>query len=249
MDSAPALLLDEIYSDVIQISKKLKQLIEKAGLDNAFELPKVEYYTLDAEFNRQEELYILELKKDKQKIMKKDNKQEPYQVYMQQYQNVVPGKSTSNLIIKNSQHTKTTEPSGPKSENYFNLASPEASNYEDDSVAPIKGRGGGHDLFTHHQGILVIGDNGDFSQETIKGKIMKKSDSRYIDLEDPGYTHKGGAESVVFTPTSTQARSLCADENNGKDLANDFMKTDLQHQFIFDEPSGQKKKNINGKAF
>lgn len=258
MDSTPALLLDEIYSDFIQISKKLKQLIDKAGLENAFELPKVDYYTFDADFNRQEELYILELKKDKQKTVKKD-KQEPYQIYMQQYQNFVPGKNNSKLNTKSSQHTKTTEPNGPKSQEYFNLASPEASNYEDDSVAPINKA---KEDYSNHQGILVIGENGDFTQQqTIKGK-MRKSDSQYMDLEDPGYhmgdkkkdlklncdfSYKGGSESVVFTPTSTQARSLVADENTGKDLASEFMKTDLQHQFLFDDPSVQNQKNINGR--
>lgn len=57
-------MLDELYSDTIHNSRKLKTFLEQVHLPNHLYVPPVKYFNFDAEFNRREELFILDLKKN-----------------------------------------------------------------------------------------------------------------------------------------------------------------------------------------
>jgi len=63
-------MLDELYSDTIQITKKLESFLNNLQI-RAKEIKKtIRYFVFDSDFNKREELYILNLKKSDSKTSK-----------------------------------------------------------------------------------------------------------------------------------------------------------------------------------
>ena len=77
------MLIDELYSDTIQITKKLKTFIENLSFHVQQQLPKISYYALDPEFNQKEELYIISIKKGRSQT---EDEEPEYMEYMNEYQ-------------------------------------------------------------------------------------------------------------------------------------------------------------------
>ena len=75
--------MDELYSDTIQITKKLKTFIENLSFHVQEQLPKISYYALDPEFNQKEELYIVSLKKGRSQT---EDGEPEYMEYMNEHQ-------------------------------------------------------------------------------------------------------------------------------------------------------------------
>ena len=63
-------MLDELYSETIQITKKFEPLIEDLKNKLNINLPFTNYFVFDAEFNKKEELYMLKIRDLKPKIEK-----------------------------------------------------------------------------------------------------------------------------------------------------------------------------------
>lgn len=149
-----ALLLDELYSDTIQVTQKLKHLVEKNTLIPAYQIPTINYFTFNSEFNRQEELYILEVRKAK--AQKGHGKPEPFESYKAQYQALNPGKRLYKLNTKADHLTKIEM--NQRDKDYFNLVSPDPSHLEEDFDGPSHRADGGELLPTHHGMVLAETD-------------------------------------------------------------------------------------------
>lgn len=221
------MLLDQLYSDTIQITNKLQSLVSKLSYDKANQIPKIHYFTFNLDFNKQEELFILELRKSRAQQGIED-KNESYYGYMQQYQTLNPGRKLFKLNTKVSQLTKISESEAPRTnKNYFNLQSPEPSQFEeaeDDSYSPMKlneimnGGGGGDDDDDDDSKNNILGmvDNevaGRDVTRTLQMELVSPK-SKLFPVEDQGktgfrirldnqeYQPRVGAESVIFTPTA-----------------------------------------------
>ena len=59
-----ALMLDELYSDTVHNTRKLKSFLEGLQIPSHLYVPPVKYFNFDPEFNRKEELFVLDLKKN-----------------------------------------------------------------------------------------------------------------------------------------------------------------------------------------
>jgi len=86
LDKDIALLIDELYSDTLQITRKIKTFIDKLNLKDNFSF---EYFVLDHEFNQKEELYITSLKNSSSIQNQSDS---IYLEEKQMYQNFKVGK-------------------------------------------------------------------------------------------------------------------------------------------------------------
>lgn len=220
LESGRALLLDELYSDTIQLTNKLKQLIDKAGLKGTNSIPIVHYFTFEAEFNKQEELYMLEIKKNKPKTDDYDSNI-PYKVYLMQYQTLDLGKKKYKLNSGVGQLTRVAETARDakgKPKNYFNL--------DDDSFSPIKmdddqikykPNSDQNDLLPKELGSpyqevnplqLEIQLSRNKSGDRVESPhyYLKKEKKTELMLDyDPELGQSGNkkAESIIFSPTST----------------------------------------------
>lgn len=87
-----ALLVDELYSDMIQVTKKIVKFSEVLSQDIADQLPPFEYFLFDPEFNRAEERYILTVKKSHSVQQDQQGEIEDYLVYLHKYQTFKAGK-------------------------------------------------------------------------------------------------------------------------------------------------------------
>ncbi len=72
-------LLDELYSETIVVTRKMRTLV--VSIEDGEEAPQPELYQLQPDFNKKEELFVLSVTA-KYKIEK------PYLAYMKQYQTV-----------------------------------------------------------------------------------------------------------------------------------------------------------------
>jgi len=86
-----AILLDELYSEVVTQTKKLKVLLKKATIP-ADQGVLFEMFVFDPEFNKKEELYIVDLKKNSS-----NNSFKPYAAYLHEYQTVTSRHQNSDI--------------------------------------------------------------------------------------------------------------------------------------------------------
>jgi len=232
-----ALLLDELYSDIIQVTQKLKQLVSKSTLVPSHELPRINYFSFDADFNKQEELYILELKKAK--AQQGYSKPEPYEAYKTRYQTLNPGKRLYKLNTKVDHLTKIEL--NPRDKDYYNLVSPDPSHLEEDFDNPRTENG---ELLPIHNGMILA--ETDQSYKDIRNPVQleiqlnknRRSQSP-VDLLDPvennqnfydnnknyyknlklQYDHRDDKPtSVIFTPTANHAAYQFPEDGNYEDF-------------------------------
>lgn len=63
-------MLDELYSDTVYITRKLEPFLKQLVIPSHLYIPPVKYFNFDPEFNRKEELFVLEIKKSGVKVQK-----------------------------------------------------------------------------------------------------------------------------------------------------------------------------------
>jgi len=261
-----ALLLDELYSDTIQVTQKLKHLVEKNTLIPSYQIPTINYFNLNSEFNRQEELYILEVKKAK--AQKGHGKPEPFESYKAQYQALNPGKRLYKLNTKADHLTKIEM--NQRDKDYFNLVSPDPSQLEEDFDGPSHRVDGGELLPTHSGMILAETDAQSYKdirnpkQLEIQLNKNRRSQSPQ-DLFDPTEPHnlyentknyhnmklqydhrEDKPSSVIFTPTAKNVVYQFGEDGGFEELPqNAFQKSEsamLQHD---DKPWEKRNMNFN----
>lgn len=94
MERDMALLVDELYSDIIQITKRIVKFSEILSKDISDQLPPFEYFLFDPEFNRAEERYIFTVKKSQSVLQDEEGvfQDKDYLVYLHKYQTFKAGK-------------------------------------------------------------------------------------------------------------------------------------------------------------
>ena len=223
MENNLALLLDELYSDIIQITNKMKQLVTKSTLVDQSQIPSIKYFTFDPEFNKEEELYMLEIKKTKQKSHEKPD---PCRQYLESYQTIAPGKKLYKLNTGVTHLMRIPENPSNQQKEYFMLGSPEPSQIEDDSVTPFySAKKGENENYLASQGGMVLGETDvqsykdinpvqleiQFQKNTIEAmqepyhfqNQYKQHMKKELKLNSENISVGGkAAESLIFTPTS-----------------------------------------------
>jgi len=263
-----ALLLDELYSDIIQVSQKLKQLVSKSTLIPPHQIPPINYFPFNADFNKQEELYILELKKAK--AQQGHAKPEPYEAYKARYQTLNPGKRLYKLNTKVDHLTKIEL--NPRDKDYYNLVSPDPSHLEDDFDNPRTDHG---ELLPTHTG-MILAETDAQSYKNIRNPVQleiqlnknRRSQSP-VDLLDPAesnhnfydnaknyyknqqlqYDHRGDKPtSVIFTPTAKQVVYQFPEDGNYEDFPQASLQknqSNLMHHGTNDNQQPWDKRNMN----
>ena len=259
-----AFLLDELYSDMLQISNKLRHMIVKLALEHKQGIPEIKYYPFDAAFNKDEELYILDLKKTRSKQNPETTKK-PYQMLMQQYQTLNPGRKLYKLNTGVTHLTKILESNKPKTSEYFNLQSPEFSQMEDEST-PIKPNDDNNDYTINQKRTNIIDNTSQLYKDVthpvqleIQIHKNKPSSPNDHDYRQPGnkatfgmkneqeFDDLKGAESVIFSPVSThKTHGSNIEENFHGDLGADYLaKKQRNNQYTFGNQDNYDKKNYN----
>ncbi len=133
-------MLDELYSETILITKKLKPFLGELPLKDKSYLNQVDYFEFDPEFNKREELFMLDMRnldKDTPRIRAMHTEGDDFSakdVEMKSRSNKPLGVKDINApqIIVKAAGSKNTE-SKKKAQNY-RLLSPEVSNDENSAL-------------------------------------------------------------------------------------------------------------------
>jgi len=225
----------------------------------------VNYYELNPEFNKQEELYILTLKKTQSK--RNSEKADTCQSYLLHYQTLNPGKKLYKLNTGVTSLMKINESHSTKPKNYFYLNSPEPSQLEEETGSPLKENPLDDDGVPSNG--FVLSDDPDFQNAKDISPIrlelyLQKNKSITTNQEQPYYF--GGqsqqslrintdnnlqgskvAESLIFTPTSFTPHQFGLDNNYVVDSPDNIAKLEQGGKFSFGNMSdmAQKKRNLN----
>ncbi len=77
INNRSALMLDELYAETIQFTKKLKPFIESLENKETEWEGSVDYFVFDADFNTKEELHVLQIKKAEQRFKRSQSMPSP----------------------------------------------------------------------------------------------------------------------------------------------------------------------------
>jgi len=194
-------------------------LVAKSKLVDANQIPPIKYYEFDPEFNKEEELYMLDIKKSKSK--KSSEKPDACQAYLESYQTINPGKKLYKLNTGVTHLMKIPENPFHQQKEYFMLGSPEPSQLEEESVTPLKLIGTNNNYLSSNGG-MILGDTDVQSYKDInpiqleiqfpKNTIESMQEAHHYksqyqkqiktDLKFNTEFQGKAAESLIFTPTS-----------------------------------------------
>jgi len=185
LDRRTALMLDELYSETIQITKKLKVFLEELPLKEKTYLNQVDFFEFDPEFNKREELFMLDMKnldKDTPRIRALHTQEDEDYSHKKEVElksrkgNRPLGVKDINapqVHVKASTNTKGSRHAHKSSEAY-RMLSPEVSNDENSSLrAQLKSPSG--DSLSSEE--LFFG--GDNQESNIQSSVLPRED---IDL-------------------------------------------------------------------
>jgi len=173
-------MLDELYSETILITKKLRVFLGEIPLKDKNYLNQVDYFEFDPEFNKREELFMLDMRnldKDTPRIRAQHTEGDDFSakdVELKSRSNKPLGVKDINapqIIVKAAGSKNASSSSKKKTTQKYNLLSPEASNDENSALRMGFKSPSGDSLSSED---LLNNENS--SEVNIQGSILPKED-------------------------------------------------------------------------